>query len=111
MKNTHSKLILSVLLSFAILFFANGQKKAIKERSDQLIENSGLLTFKGTVTAFNKYSVKHAEVTARKTKSKALTDSLGKFEIMAPVGDVLIFKAHGFGRIEKKCLQKKMKFP
>ncbi len=106
MKNTHAKLILSVLLSFAVLFFANGQKKAIKERSDRLIETSYLLTFKGTVTAFNKYSVKNAEVTARKTRSMALTDSLGRFEIMAPDGDVLIFKANGFEKNRRKVSAK-----
>ena len=96
MKNTHSKLILSVFLSFAVLFLANGQKKATKERADRLIETSDILTVKGTVTAFNKYYVKNAEVTSRKTRSKAFTDSLGRYEIMASSGDVLIFSANGF---------------
>ena len=35
------------------------------------------------VTAFENFAVVNAEVTAKKTKSKALTDSLGEFEIMA----------------------------
>ena len=102
MKNTHSKLVLSVFLSFAVFLFANGQKKTIKDRADRLIETSDLLTVKGTVTAFNKYYVKNAEVTARTTRSKAFTDSLGRFEIMAPMGDVLIFKANGFEKNRRK---------
>lgn len=102
MKNTPSKLILSVFLSFAVLFLANGQKKAIKERSDRLIETSDILTVKGTVTAFNNYYVKNVEVTSRKTRSKAITDSLGRFEIMASGGDVLNFKANGFENNRRK---------
>lgn len=96
MKNIHSKLILSVFLSFAVFLLANSQKKATKERPDRLIETSDILTVKGTITAFNEYYVKNVEVTSRKTRSKAFTDSLGRFEIMAASGDVLIFKANGF---------------
>ena len=55
-----------------------------------------LVKVNGTVTAFEHFYVKNAEVTAKKTKSKALTDSLGHFEIMARQGDVLIFSANGF---------------
>jgi TonB-dependent SusC/RagA subfamily outer membrane receptor len=102
MKNTHSKLILSVFLSFAMLSFANGQKKAIKERADRLIETVDHITVKGTVTTFNKFHVMNAEVTARKSRSKAFTDSLGRFEIMAPSGDVLIFTANGFEKNRRK---------
>ena len=104
MKNTPSKLILSVFLSFAVLFLANGQKKAIKERSDRLIETSDILTVKGTVTAFNNYYVKNVEVTSRKTRSKAFTDSLGRFEIMVSGGDVLNFKANGFENNRRKMV-------
>lgn len=96
MKNTQTKLVLSVFLSFAVLSFANGQKKAIKERADRLIETGDLIAVNGTVTAFNKYYVNNAIVTARKTRSNAFTDSLGRFEFMVPMGDVLIFKANGF---------------
>ena len=96
MKNTHSKLILSVFLSFAVLYLASGQKKAIEERADRLIETGKLITVKGTVTAFDKYYVKNAEVTSRKTRLKTFTDSIGRFEIMASSGDVLIFTANGF---------------
>ena len=96
MKNTHLKLILSLFLSFAVLYLANGQKRAYQERVDRLIETSDILTVKGTVTAFNKYYVNNAEVTSRKTRSKAFTDSLGRFEIMASSGDVLIITANGF---------------
>jgi hypothetical protein len=96
MKTTHSKLILSMLLSFAVLTFASGQKKAIEERSDRLAETADLITVKGTVTAFDKYCLKNAEITARRTRSKAITDSLGSFEILASRGDVLVFNANGF---------------
>ena len=102
MKNTNSKLILSVFLSFAVLSFANGQQKAIKERTDELIETSDFITVKGTVTAFNKYYVNNAEVTSRKSRLKASTDSHGRFEITAPMGDVLIFKANGFEKSRRK---------
>ena len=102
MKNTNSKLILSVFLSFAVLSFANGQQKAIKERSDRLIETGDFITVKGTVTAFNKYYVKNAEVTSRKTRSKAFSDSHGRFEIIASSGDVLFFKANGFEKNRRK---------
>jgi TonB-dependent SusC/RagA subfamily outer membrane receptor len=96
MKNTHSKLIFSVILSFAVFFIANGQKKADKERNDRLIKSSELIIVKGTVTAFNKYHIKNAEVTAKKTRLKTFTDSHGRFEISVPQGDVLLFKAYGF---------------
>ena len=96
MKTTHSKLILSVFLSFALLSFANGQKRAIKEKADRLTETKELVTVKGTVTAFNNYYVNNAEITSRRTRSKTITDSLGKFEIMATCGDVLVFRANGF---------------
>jgi hypothetical protein len=103
MKNTPSKLILSVFLSFAVLFLANAQKKAIKEkRSDRLIETSDILKVKGTVTAFNNYYVKNVEVTSKKTRSKAFTDSLGRFEITAYGGDVLNFNASGFVNNRRK---------
>jgi TonB-dependent SusC/RagA subfamily outer membrane receptor len=102
MKNTHFKLVLSLVLSFALLFPAHGQKKANMERADRLIETSDILTLKGTVTAFNKYCVNNAEVTSRKTRSKAFTDSLGRFEIMASSEDVLIITANGF---EKNRIQ------
>ena len=96
MKNTQTKLVLLVLLSFAVLSFAYGQKRTIIDRTDRLIETGDLMTVKGTVTAFNKYYVNNAIVTARKTRSNTFTDSLGRFELMAPMGDVLIFKANGF---------------
>lgn len=96
MKNTHSRTILTVLLSSAVLFFANGQKQAVRERIDPLIETGALMMVKGTVTAFNHYHLMNAQVTARKTGSKAFTDTAGRFEILAPGGDVLLFKAKGF---------------
>ncbi len=102
MKNAHSKLILSVVFTFAILSFTYGQKRAIEERADRLIETGDLITVKGTVTAFDQYYVRNAEVTSRKTRSRVITDSLGMFDIMATRGDVLIFNANGFKKHRKK---------
>ena len=102
MKNAHSKLILSGFLTFAVLSFTHGQKRAIEERADRLIETSDLLTVKGTVTAFDHYYVRNAEVTSRKTRSRAITDSLGMFGIMATRGDVLLFRANGFEKHRRK---------
>jgi TonB-dependent SusC/RagA subfamily outer membrane receptor len=61
-----------------------------------------LIKVKGTVTAFEHFYVKNAEVSAKKTKSKALTDSLGRFEITAREGDALIFSADGFEKNRRK---------
>lgn len=102
MKNTSSKLILSVFLSIALLSFAYGQNKAHKERADKLIETRELITVKGTVTAFNNYYVKNAEITSRKTRIKAFTDSLGMFDIRVARGDVLVFNANGFEKNRRK---------
>ena len=102
MKNAHFKLIFSVFVSFGVLFLVNGQQKAMKEKADRLIETEKLITVKGTVIAFNNFYVKHAEVISRRTGSKAITDSLGMFEIMAPGGDVLIFRAKGFEKNRRK---------
>ncbi|KPL12858.1 MAG: hypothetical protein AMS26_16050 [Bacteroides sp. SM23_62] len=102
MKNTYSQLILSLLLSFAVLSFADGQKKAIVKRADRLIETSDFITVKGKVITANDYHVKNAEVISRKTGSKGCTDSLGMFEIMAVSGDVLVFKANGFKKNRRK---------
>ena len=55
-----------------------------------------LVTVKGEVTAFQNFYIKGALVSAKKSKTKALTDSLGHFEIMVRTGDVLLFKAKGF---------------
>lgn len=106
MKNTHSKLILSAFLSFAVLFLANGQKKAIEERADRMIETSKISTAKGTVTAFSKYYVNNAEVTSRKTRSKTHTDSLGRYEILVSTGDVLTFRARGFEKNRREVSTK-----
>ncbi|KPL14280.1 MAG: hypothetical protein AMS23_01530 [Bacteroides sp. SM1_62] len=102
MKNTKLKLILLVLLSFGVLFFANGQKRAMKKRANLLIETTDIMKVKGTVTAFHNYYLRNAEITVRKTGSKALTDSLGRFEIMAFSGDVPVFMANGFEKNRRK---------
>jgi hypothetical protein len=102
MKNAHFKLIFSVFVSFGVLSLVNGQQKAMEEEADRLIETSDFIKFKGIVTAFNNYYVKNAEVTSKRSGSKAITDSLGMFEIMAPGGDVLIFRAKGFEKNRRK---------
>ena len=102
MKNTNSKLILTVLLSFTMIFLTYGQKRAYKERADKLYESGELYKIEGTVTAFSHYVVKNAEVTSKNTKSRALTDSQGRFEILTTKGDVLIFSANGFEKNRRK---------
>jgi hypothetical protein len=102
MKNTHSKLILFVFISFAILSLVSGQKKAIEERTDRSIENADYITVNGTVTAFNNYYLKNVEVKAKETRTKVFSDSLGRFEIMLPMNDDLIFKANGFEKYRRE---------
>ena len=96
MKNSYSKQIFTAFLCFAVLFSSHAQQQAIKAWPDRLIETSDLAEIKGTVTAFDNHYVMYAEVTARQTGTKAYTDSFGRFEITAPHGDILIFKANGF---------------
>ena len=43
-----------------------------------------LMTVQGTVTAFSTYNLANTEVISKKTKTTTLTDTLGRFEIMAP---------------------------
>jgi TonB-dependent SusC/RagA subfamily outer membrane receptor len=76
--------------------FLGGTVVMSQKSGDELVKVSG------TVTAFEHFYVKNAEVSAKKTKSKALTDSLGRFEIMARKGDALIFSANGFEKNRRK---------
>lgn len=102
MKNTNLKLIPSVLISFMVLCCANGHLMAVMEGADLLMESGDSKTVKGTVTAFHNYYLKNVEVTVKKTGLKALTDSLGRFEINAGSGDVLLFTANGFEKNSRK---------
>ena len=102
MKNTSSKLFLTVFLSIAVIFLAYGQKRANKARAENLYASGEVYKIEGTVTAFNSYVVKNVEVIAKNTKSRAFTDSQGRFELMATKGDVLIFKANGFEKNRRK---------
>jgi TonB-dependent SusC/RagA subfamily outer membrane receptor len=61
-----------------------------------------LLTVKGKVTAFSNYNLNNTEVVSKKSKTTTLTDSLGRFEIMAPPGDMLTFNAYGFEKNQRK---------
>ena len=106
MKNSNSKLIFTAFLSFAVLFSADAQQQAIKARPDRMIGTVDLVQVKGTVKAFDNYYLMNAEVTAKKTGTKAYTDSFGRFEITAPHGDVLIFKANGFEKTRREVSTK-----
>ena len=96
MKQSHSKLIFTALLTYALIFPANAQQNARREKVDMPTETKDLVKVRGVVTAFHTYSVNKAEITARKTRSKTSTDTLGRFEIMAAAGDILVFKVNGF---------------
>lgn len=87
MKNVAVLLLAGILISSP----AFSQKK-----------NKELMPVKGTVTAFTHYSMLNAEVISKKTKTTTLTDSLGRFEIMAPAGDQITFSAAGFEKSTRK---------
>jgi TonB-dependent SusC/RagA subfamily outer membrane receptor len=87
MKNVAVILLVGILISSP----AFSQKKS-KE----------LMPVKGTVTAFSNFSVLNAEVISKKTKTTTLTDSLGRFEIMAPAGDQITITAAGFESNRRK---------
>ena len=59
-------------------------------------------TVYGQVTSFKHFMLKNVEINAKKTRTKAITDSLGQFAIMSRPGDVLIFKANGFQPSRRK---------
>jgi TonB-dependent SusC/RagA subfamily outer membrane receptor len=61
-----------------------------------------LMPVKGKVTAFTTYNLANTEVVSKKTKTTTLTDTLGRFEIMAPQGDMLTFNANGFEKSQRK---------
>ena len=61
-----------------------------------------MATAMGTVTAFSNDNLLNAAVISQKTKVKTLTDSLGRFQIEAPAGDVLTLNANGFGQNRRK---------
>jgi hypothetical protein len=60
------------------------------------------MSVKGRVTAFSNYNLPNTEVVSKKTKTRILTDSLGRFEILAPQGDLLTFNAYGFEKSQRK---------
>jgi len=61
-----------------------------------------MMSVKGKVTAFTTYNLANTEVVSKKTKTTTLTDTLGRFEIMAPQGDMLTFNANGFEKSQRK---------
>jgi hypothetical protein len=85
------KVVILIFTSILISSPAYSQKK-----------NKELLSVKGKVTAFSNYNLPNTEVVSKKTKTKILTDSLGRFEILAPHGDLLTFNAYGFEKSQRK---------
>ena len=87
MKNVAVILLAGILISSPA--FSQKKKKEI-------------MSVKGKVTAFSSYNLANTEVVSKKTKTTTLTDSLGRFEIMAPQGDMLTFNANGFEKSQRK---------
>jgi len=85
------KVVILIFTSILISSPAYSQKK-----------NKELMSVKGKVTAFSNYNLPNTEVVSKKTKTKILTDSLGRFEILAPHGDLLTFNAYGFEKSQRK---------
>jgi TonB-dependent SusC/RagA subfamily outer membrane receptor len=101
MKNKNLNLIPTLLITLTLPFIAFGQQQSTIETPEQPLAANELVTVKGTVTTSDQYHVNNVEVTARKANARTCTDSDGKFEITAPHGDVLIFKANGFEKIRR----------
>lgn len=87
MKNCAVILLAGILISSPV--FSQKKKKE-------------MMSVKGKVTAFSSYNLAKTEVISKKTKTTILTDSLGRFEIMAPKGDMLTFNANGFEKSQRK---------
>ena len=61
---------------------------------------------KGKITTFNHYPVQNVEVTSKKAKSTAMTDSLGQFELLCNEKDMIMIKAKGFNSLDKRVTSK-----
>ncbi|TFH26760.1 MAG: TonB-dependent receptor [Bacteroidia bacterium] len=59
----------------------------------------------GVLTAFNQYPVANVEVTAQKSKTSVLTDSLGMFKIVCKEKDVIKIKPEAF-KSESRTINK-----
>jgi hypothetical protein len=57
---------------------------------------------RGKLTTFNKIPVQHVELSSKKAKSTAMTDSLGQFELVCNEKDVIVIKARVFQALRKK---------
>jgi len=55
----------------------------------------------GVLTAFNQYPVANVEVTAQKSKTSVLTDSLGMFQIVCKDKDVIKIKPEAFKTVSR----------
>ena len=61
---------------------------------------------KGEITTFNHYPVQNVEVTSKKAKSTAMTDSLGQFELLCNEKDNIMIKTKGFNPVNIRVTPK-----
>ena len=57
---------------------------------------------KGKLTTFNHYPVQNVAVSAKKAKSKVVTDSLGQFELVCHEKDVILVKTPVFAPLSRR---------
>lgn len=57
---------------------------------------------KGEITTFNRYPVQNVEVASKKAKTAVMTDSLGQFELVCNVKDVIMIKTKVFEPLNKR---------
>ena len=57
---------------------------------------------KGKITTFNRYPVQNVEVASKKAKTAVMTDSLGQFELVCNVKDVIMIKSKVFVSFNKR---------
>ncbi len=84
MKTTIKKLSIPIFLLIPIICFGQSEK------------------ISGNVVAFNKFPLKNITVTAKKAKTKAVTDEKGQFEIQIKKNDVIRISESEFIEYSKK---------
>ena len=60
----------------------------------------------GVLTAFNQYPVANVEVSAKKSKTSVLTDSLGMFQIVCKEKDVIKIQPEAFKTVSRSIGKK-----
>ena len=91
--NFKVNIFLTTMMAFLLTLFSNAQERPIQ----------------GIVTTFDSIPLIDAEVQNRSTKQKVLTDSLGRFRMLAEEGDKIKIKAQGFFN-EKAKIDEKTKY-